>query len=194
MSYRHNHYVPIWYQQRFMRPGQHKYFRLDLKPDIVKRGAVSYTRHDLHEWSPDRIFAQDDLYTTSWGSISNTDIEQFFFGELDNNSSSALEFFSNYDHTHFYEANFNELMRYMSIQKLRTPKGLAWFSKQLGRGRNLTLIALQELQNSFCATWTECVWQIADAANSPTKFIISDHSVGSLQSCLPSFIQMVLRR
>jgi hypothetical protein len=68
-------------------------------------------------------------------------------------------------------------MTYMSIQKLRTPKGLAWLSRQLGRGHNLTLIALQELQNLFCAIWTECVWQIADASNSPTKFIISDHPV-----------------
>ena len=29
----------------------------------------------------------------------------------------------------------------------------------------------------FCATWTECVWQIADASDSDTKFIISDHPV-----------------
>jgi hypothetical protein len=28
-----------------------------------------------------------------------------------------------------------------------------------------------------CATWTACVWQIAEATNSPTKFIISDHPV-----------------
>jgi hypothetical protein len=45
----------------------------------------------------------------------------------------------------------------------------------LGQEHNLTLIALQEFQNLFCATWTECVWQIADASKSPTKFIVSDH-------------------
>jgi hypothetical protein len=36
---------------------------------------------------------------------------------------------------------------------------------------------LQRMQSIFCATWTECVWQIADASNSPTKFIVSDHPV-----------------
>jgi hypothetical protein len=29
----------------------------------------------------------------------------------------------------------------------------------------------------FCAIWAECVWQIADAAQSSVKFIISDHPV-----------------
>jgi len=36
---------------------------------------------------------------------------------------------------------------------------------------------LQDIQNLYCAIWTECVWQIADAVNSPTKFIISDHPI-----------------
>jgi len=27
-GYRHNHYVPIWYQRRFMLPDQDRYFRL----------------------------------------------------------------------------------------------------------------------------------------------------------------------
>ncbi|MDX0414788.1 hypothetical protein GHK39_03800 [Sinorhizobium medicae] len=33
---------------------------------------------------------------------------------------------------------------------------------------------LQRMRNIYCAIWTECVWQIADATDSPTKFIISD--------------------
>ena len=33
------------------------------------------------------------------------------------------------------------------------------------------------MQQMYCATWTDCVWQIADASESPTKFIISDHPV-----------------
>ena len=30
-QYRHNHYVPIWYQKRFMLDGEHRHYRLDLK-------------------------------------------------------------------------------------------------------------------------------------------------------------------
>ncbi|WP_375778894.1 hypothetical protein ACE103_07445 [Bradyrhizobium sp. ma5] len=47
-EYRHNHYVPIWYQERFMLPGQHRYFRLDLSPEVVTNGKVKYTRNDTH--------------------------------------------------------------------------------------------------------------------------------------------------
>jgi hypothetical protein len=160
-----------------MLPGRRKYYRLDLAPETVKNGNITYTRHDLHEWSPERIFAQDDLYTTKWGDVSNTEIEQLFFGEIDDKAAAALDFFETYDHTNISEQAFNTLMPYMSVQKLRTPKGLAWLSQQLRQGHNLTLIALQQFQTLFCAIWTECVWQIADASESPTKFIISDHPV-----------------
>jgi len=77
-------------------------------------------------------------------------------------------------------------MNYMSVQKLRTPKGLAWLAQvSRNQNRNLDLIFLQRIQNIFCALWTECVWQIADASNSPTKFVISDHPVTTYNRLLP---------
>jgi hypothetical protein len=46
---------------------------------------------------------------------------------------------------------------------------------------------MQELQNIFCAIWSESVWQIADASKSPTKFIISDHPVVAYnRECFPA--------
>ncbi len=42
---------------------------------------------------------------------------------------------------------------------------------------NLTLLFLQQVQNLYCAIWTEAIWQIADASGSATKLIISDHPV-----------------
>lgn len=69
-------------------------------------------------------------------------------------------------------------MTYVSVQKLRTPKGLEAFeAMSKSKDRNAALILLQQMQNMFCAIWTESVWQIADAQDSPTKFIISDHPV-----------------
>jgi hypothetical protein len=97
-EYRHNHYVPVWYQRRFMLPGQHRYYRLDLKPDVWQSGAFKYTKNAVHHWSPERVFAEDDLYTTQWGNLSNTKIEQFFFGQLDNQGPSAVEYICNFDH------------------------------------------------------------------------------------------------
>jgi Protein of unknown function (DUF4238) len=178
-GYRHNHYVPVWYQRRFMLPGQDRYFRLDLNPETVTSGKVKYKRRDLHEWSPDNIFAESDLYTTRWGEISNTEIEQFFFGQLDARGLHAVDCFGRFDDpTSIEEATFQDFLRYISVQKLRTPKGLANLAAlSKSAGQNMTLMMLQRIQDIFCATWTECVWQIADASNSPTKFIISDHPV-----------------
>src|ERR1700694_2618743 len=123
-QYRHNHYVPIWYQERFMLPGQHRYFRLDLKPEVLTSGTVKYTRHDVHEWSPDRIFAQDDLYTTLWGGVRSVEVERFFFGRLDNGAPAALDFFAKYKDLDVDGEAFQTLMGYMSEQTLRTRKGL----------------------------------------------------------------------
>ena len=75
-GYHHNHYVPISYQRRFMLPGRGKYYRLDLKPEVIDNGFTKYTRRDQHHWGPDSIFAEDDLYTTVWGAGDNTDIER----------------------------------------------------------------------------------------------------------------------
>jgi hypothetical protein len=36
---------------------------------------------------------------------------------------------------------------------------------------------MQRLEHLYAAIWSECIWQIADAANSRTKFIVSDHPV-----------------
>jgi hypothetical protein len=177
-EYRHNHYVPIWYQRRFMLPGQHRYYRLDLKPEVVDNGKVKYTKKDLHNWGPDRVFAEDDLYTTQWGDISNTEIEKFFFGRLDNEGQNGVKYFCDFQHPHVDETAFKQFLTYMSVQKLRTPKGMATFAAEAkSEDRNATLLLLQQLQNLYCAIWTECVCQLADARNSPTKLIISDHPV-----------------
>jgi hypothetical protein len=54
-DYKHNHYVPVWYQRRFMLPDQRRYYRL--RPDVINTEKGKYTRNDVHHWSPERIFA-----------------------------------------------------------------------------------------------------------------------------------------
>lgn len=187
-EFHHNHYVPEWYQRRFMLPGQGKYWYIDLKPESIERDGHKYVRSARRNLGPPSCFAEDDLYTTKWGAGENVDIEKFFFGRVDTDGKSAVEFFSNFrfDHPDQHDA-FNNLMTYMSVQKLRTPKGLGWLSRlPEGCDRNQRLILLQQYQNIFCATWTECVWLIADATKSDTKFIISDHPVTVYnRACFP---------
>jgi hypothetical protein len=187
-EFHHNHYVPEWYQRHFMLPGQNKYWYLDLNPEPMERDGHKYTRKALRYLGPASCFAQDDLYTTKWGVEENFDIEKFFFGKVDTNGKSAVQFFSDFrfDHPGQHDA-YEGLMNYMSVQKLRTPKGLRWLAQlPAGQGHNERLFLLQDIQNVFCATWAEGVWLIADATKSDTKFIISDHPVTVYnRACFP---------
>lgn len=84
------------------------------------------------------------------------------------------------------------MLLYMSTQKLRTPKGLGWLKNLVSasprpRGfswlpefehdRDALLQVMVRLRSLFAAIWTECIWQIASAEQSPTKFIVSDHPI-----------------
>ena len=63
-TYRHNHYVPEWYQRNFMFPGQARYHYLDLDPELRKAGDATWTRRARRLLGPSNCFASDDLYTT----------------------------------------------------------------------------------------------------------------------------------
>jgi hypothetical protein len=176
--YRHNHYVPEWYQKRFISPKSGTYYYLDLKPDLITQGDYTHSRRALRRLGARNCFAQDDLYTVKWGVVENVDIEKFFFGEVDNTAPAAVQYFSEFAHPSADGELFQTFLTHMSLQKLRTPKGLGWLRQWSTTGdRNLDLILIQQIKNVFCATWTECIWQIADSNNSKTKFIISDHPV-----------------
>ncbi|HBV00457.1 DUF4238 domain-containing protein [Thalassospira lucentensis] len=177
-QYRHNHYVPKWYQKRFLRPDQSKYWYLDLKPETRVSNGVNYQRRGLMHWGPDRCFAQDDLYTVTISGQRFTELEQYFFGEVDTEGKVAIEKLADVEHPAHEMFPQSDLVHYLSVQKLRTPKGLVQLSHASGvRGKASVLDIVYRHQNIFCAVWSECVWQIADASNSPTKFIISDHPV-----------------
>jgi hypothetical protein len=186
-AYRRNHYVPEWYQKRFMLAGQSQYHYLDLWPEVVVREGHKYTRRALRQLGAGSCFAQDDLYTVKWGNVENTEIERFFFGKIDGEGQGAIEYFANFQHPSVDGKAFRNLLTYMTMQKLRTPKGLGWLSAMSRiTHQALTLITLQELHNLFDAMWTECVWQIADASASSVKLIISDHPVTVYnRGCLP---------
>ena len=79
-------------------------------------------------------------------------------------------------------------MLYLSVQRLRTPKGLTYLSSLTKiENKNLVLLEMQRLQHLYAAIWTESVWSIADASQAETKFIISDHPVTVYnEGCFPA--------
>lgn len=180
-DYRRNHYVPKWYQRRFFLPElrEKKFFYLDLSPDTFRDlKGITRTQTALRRWGAPRCFREDDLYTTKFGTWESTEIEQEFFGKIDRNGRRAVEYFAEFEHPSVGRKAFNDLLIYMSTQKLRTPKGLAWLAAQTElTDKNSLLLVMQDLQQMHCAIWTESIWQIADASQSDTKFLISDNPV-----------------
>jgi hypothetical protein len=86
-GYLSNHYVPQWYQARFLpTSGEAKFRYLDLRPESFKdETGVLRTKKALHRWGTRRCFQETDLYTTQFGNWRSTDIEKFFFGRVDDN-------------------------------------------------------------------------------------------------------------
>jgi hypothetical protein len=78
-----HHYVPRWYQRRFLEPEQYTYFYLDLHPEIVEREGVVHQRRALLRWSPTRCFYKDDLYTLRFEHKTSDAMERVFFGTVE---------------------------------------------------------------------------------------------------------------
>lgn len=180
-DYRKNHYVPVWYQQRFIPPDQanRELIYQDLKPRGFRdeRG-VFHDRSRPHRWGPRRCFADRDLYTSYLGPEPSTELEQVFFGRIDSDGKKAVEHFADYSPASGAQEAFHGLLAYIGTQKLRTPKGLGWLKQEATAGSREAILRLMvQMRNIYQAIWVECVWLIADATESDTKFILSDHPV-----------------
>ncbi len=127
-EYKNNHYVPIWYQKRFATPTlpDNKMHQLDLKPPkYTDRKGKIHIGTTVKKYGFANCFCEEDLYTTTFNGITSREIEKHFFGKVDTVGKTAIEQCADYSHP-WNGADFvNELLMYMSTQKLRTPKGLA---------------------------------------------------------------------
>lgn len=179
-DYRNNHYVPVWFQERFFDTAQRekKFYYLDLAPERVTSNGHSFVRNEIRRLGAKSCFFQRDLYTTSFGGLISTEIEKKFFGQIDSESISSVDYFAKFAHPSADGNLYQRFLLYLSLQKLRTPKGLKYLSSLTKiRTSNGLLYAIQELQMLFCAIWTESVWSILDAGDSGIGFLLSDHPV-----------------
>jgi hypothetical protein len=176
---RAHHYVPQWYQRRFLTPGASRFFYLDLHPETVVRDGVSHERKALLRWGPAKCFYKDDLYTLRFGSRTTDEMERFFFGAIDSRGRTAVSEFAEFKGISKGAADaFRDMSPYMGAQRFRTPRGLD-FIRKLSRSvdHNATLVALQGVFQGYTTMWAEGVWEIARARHSPTKFIVTDEPV-----------------
>jgi hypothetical protein len=178
LSHNH-HYVPRWYQKRFLPAGQSTLYYLDLHPQQILKGTVRYTKRALRRWSPARCFCLEDLYLMRFGRETTDAMERFLFGKVDKMGAMAVEFFREYDDYKegIHEA-FQALVAYIGAQRFRTPRGLDWIKARIGStDHTRTLLAMNSLFQAYSAMWMEGIWEIVHARNSQVKFIISDNPV-----------------
>jgi len=173
-----NHYVPVWYQNRFLPGGQNSLYYLNLIPQIKKLADGQIVKmNDLHIWSPKNCFWVPDLYTTAFFGVQNDEIERFLFGALDAAGSKAVRALVVHDLARLHHL-FIKFFEYIDAQKLRTPKGLDWIRSHYPALSHIELMyEMQRLRQMHCTMWVEAVREIVSAEEANVKFIISDHPV-----------------
>ena len=184
---RNNHYVPIWYQKRFLSSKTSSFYYLNLYPDEIKlpNGKIKHKKQICWPFAPKKCFYQTDLYTTSFLGVLNDEIERYLFGKIDNDGSIAIKALVDNDYSLLHKY-FLKIFEYLDIQKIRTPKGLSWLSLKYPRiTYNELLIEMQKIRQLHCTIWAEAVKEIVSAKKSEVKFIISDHPVTIYNSSCP---------
>ena len=183
---RDNHYVPQWYQRQFSRAGRGTLAYLDLEPETrqLPDGRVIAQRA-LHTAPTKRCFFQTDLYSTFFGTIVNDEIERRLFGAIDNRGSQAVRAYQTSDQSAWHH-HFRDLFEFLDIQKIRTPKGLAWLRAQYPRmSQNELMQEMQGIRFLHCTIWTEGVREIVSAEDADVKFIVTDNPVTVYNSAVP---------
>jgi hypothetical protein len=112
------------------------------------------------------------------GAWSNDEIERRFFGRIDARGERAVEFFANFDVREGIHEAFEAIVPYMDAQRFRTPRGIDCLKRMTDiKNQNLALLALQAVYLYNATMWTEGVWEIVSARQSPTKFLLTDEPV-----------------
>jgi len=148
---RRNHYVPQWYQKRFLLPTHTKLGCLDLSPETIPLpNGRTVTMNNLHWWTPSQCFYEDDLYTTSFFGFVNDEVERYLFGTIDTDGCAAIRAFINNDIAALHRL-FNRFFEYLDAQKIRTPKGLDWVkTKYSGLTQLQLMLEMQQIRRMHC--------------------------------------------
>lgn len=178
-----HHYVPEWYQRRFLPPGQTNFFYLDLHPEIRRWNGGSHQLKAVRRRGPDACFRVDDLYTLRFGRLQTDEMERWFFGAVDHRGHDAVSQFAEFNGlTEGIMKAYRIIPLYMGAQRFRTPRGLDTI-KRLARGAdphlkaNSALLTMANGFQQYTTMWSEGVWEVVRARQSPTKFIVTDDPV-----------------
>lgn len=186
---RRNHYVPEWYQKRFLSSKTSSLYYLNLTPSVIDlpNGTKKQLNGLRPAFSPSQCFWQKDLYTTQFFGFINDEIERYLFGKIDDEGMKAVAAMAEQEYVNLHK-HFLKFFEYIDIQKIRTPKGLSWIqSKYPSITHNQLLQEMQQIRKLHCTIWAESVREIVYATEVKIKFLVSDHPVTVYNhACLPN--------
>jgi hypothetical protein len=165
---RQNHYVPRWYQEGFLLPGQQKLHYLNFFPNKISLpDGTTKVLNECSTRSPKSCFCMKDLYTVSIFGLINDEIETYLFGKIDGKGSVAVRGVLSNEFVKIHDS-FQDFLEYLDAQKLRTPKGLSWIkSKYPNLNHHAQLLyEMQNLRQMNCTMWCEAVREIVSAEDS----------------------------
>lgn len=176
-----NHYVPVWYQKRFMKGGKTSYFLLDKKTNFISIPNKGCKKtEELSEKGARSFFFEEDLYTTSsiFSGKQNDEIEKYLFGKIDIDGKKALQALVAEDWMSKLHERYGSIFEYMDAQILRTPRGINWLKKiSNAKSQNELMMFMQYIRQIHCTTWLETAKDLVSAEKSEIKFIVSDNPI-----------------
>ncbi len=128
-DFRHNHYVPRWYQERFLPADrkQRELFYLHKEPRIFRdRSGRNHPLPEVERRTLRNCFAQTDLYTLTFRGITSTEFERNFFGQIDSKGRKAVAFWTEFDHTSIDPDAFLTILTYLATPARRAAAMNAW--------------------------------------------------------------------
>ncbi|MGO1072127.1 DUF4238 domain-containing protein [Lysobacter sp. CA199] len=176
-----HHYVPQWYQRRFLSANETNLHYLNLDPWREVNGRRVRMR-DCEQWGTKKCFCSPNLYSVDVPGRNRDLYETLFFGEVDRLGALALDVVaSNPARTPINQDHFENFFSYMSAQTLRTPKGLAWLKSWMPGAANHFQImrGLEQFRDLRCLAWSEGFQDIVYTNDPDAGFIITDHPVTS---------------
>lgn len=179
MTTKRNHYVPEWYQKRFLKEGQSTFFVNTVQKNIkLPNGTEKTITPKIKIKGPDKIFYGMDLYNIFFKGIRIDEIEKFFFGSIDRKGKVGLIDYVNNDISGMHHS-FSDFLEYISIQKIRTPLGLSLLKEKFHPKMSYAqlLIEMQFIKHIYCTIFAESVREVVSAKNSNIKFLLSDNPV-----------------
>lgn len=182
-----HHYVPQWYQRRFLPSGETRFHLLNMKPwRVVNNRRVPM--REVERWGTKKCFQQPDLYSVRVAGYPKDLFEKLFFGDSDTAGASAVEEVSNAgSRTPISREGFNNFFQYLSVQSLRTPKGLAWLRQRLppSSSKQDLLEHVHRYQYMRCVMWVESFMDVL-YHDENVGFLLTDHPITLYnKACFP---------